>query len=115
MNAISTEKLFADVKVLIEDVEELIKATGGQAGEQIVELRERLQRKLAEGKAALAAREKDLRQRGEQARACAIHFFCKESWARLVMAGALGLLLGLMLRRTRVALRCKRNSERLAQ
>jgi len=67
MNEISTEKLVADVKVLIADVEELIAATAGMAGDRVIELRERLERKLAQGKTALAECEKDLRERGEQA------------------------------------------------
>jgi len=45
MNEISTEKLVANVKVLITDVEELLQATAGLAGDRMVELRERLKRK----------------------------------------------------------------------
>jgi len=61
MNEITTEKLVADVKVLIADMEDLIKATAGIAGDRVIELRERLESKLAQGKAALAECEKDLR------------------------------------------------------
>jgi len=101
MNEISTEKLVADVKVLIADVEELIAATAGMAGDRVIELRERLERKLAQGKTALAECEKDLRERGEQAKAYALACWRDQECSRLVAAVGVGLLLGL-------ALRCRR-------
>ena len=101
MSEIGTDRLFADVKVLLADVEELILATAGLAGDRVIELRERLQRKLAEGQAALAQCEADLRAQGEEAKACAIQFLREESWARLAAAAALGFLVGLALRRLR--------------
>ncbi len=41
------DKLVADLKVLIGDTEELLKATAGQAGEKIATARERIQASLA--------------------------------------------------------------------
>jgi ElaB/YqjD/DUF883 family membrane-anchored ribosome-binding protein len=99
MNEISSEKLLADVALLIADTEELIKATAGQAGERIAELRQRLERKIVEGRAALLECERELRQQAEQAKACVIKFSLEESWPRLVVAAALGMLLGLAVRR----------------
>lgn len=101
MNKIRTEKLVADVKVLIADVEELIAATAGMAGDQVIELRERLERKLAQGKTALAECEKDLRERGEQAKQYALACWRDEGCCRLVIALGVGLLFGLALRRRR--------------
>lgn len=101
MNEISTEKLLRDVKVLIDDVEELLKATAGFAGDRVVELRERLQRKLAEGKAALAQCEQDLRQRSEQVKVRAVACWQHESCRNVALAVGIGVLLGLALRRRR--------------
>lgn len=101
MAEITTEKLVADVKVLIADVEELIKATAGMAGDRVIEVRERLECKLAEGKAALAQCERDLRERGEQAKASALACWRDEGCPRAVIAVGVGLLVGLMLRRNR--------------
>lgn len=101
MKEFTTEKLVADVKVLIADMEELIRATAGIAGDRVIELRERLESKLAQGKAALAECEKDLRERGGQAKACALACWRDEGCCRLVIALGVGLLLGLALRRRR--------------
>jgi len=101
MNEITTEKLVADVKVLIADMEDLIKATAGIAGDRVIELRERLESKLAQGKAALAECEKDLRGRGDQAKACALACWRDAGCRGLVIALGVGLLAGLALRRSR--------------
>jgi ElaB/YqjD/DUF883 family membrane-anchored ribosome-binding protein len=59
MNETTTGKLAADFKILIDDVEELVKATADQAGERIGNLRQQLQKKVADGRRALAKREFD--------------------------------------------------------
>jgi len=100
MNEVTTEKLIADVTVLIDDVEALIKMTADQTGERVAALRQRMQRKLEDGKMALAEYEKELRKRGEAGKACAVSLLRQESWPRLVAAVTLGLFLGLALRRT---------------
>ena len=99
MNVITTGKVLADLTVLIDDVEALVKVTADQTGERVAALRERLQRKLDGGKLALAEYEKELRERGEQGKACAVNLLRQESWPRLVAAVTLGLFIGLALRR----------------
>jgi ElaB/YqjD/DUF883 family membrane-anchored ribosome-binding protein len=97
MSDITTEKLIADFKVLIDDAEELIRATAGQAGERVTELREHLTRTIEEGRAALAACEKDLRERAEQAKIRAITFLRDERWCWLALAGIFGVLASIAL------------------
>ena len=82
-------------------MEDLIKATAGIAGDRVIELRERLESKLAQGKAALAECEKDLRGRGDQAKACALTCWRDAGCRGLVIALGVGLLAGLALRRSR--------------
>ena len=101
MDEISSEKFVADVKVLIVDVEELLKATAGLAGERIVELRGRLERKVAEGKAALAQCEEDLCQRAEYVKAQAVACWQHERCRNVALAVGIGALLALALRRVR--------------
>ena len=50
----STEKLVNDLKTLIGDAEELLKATTNQAGEKIAVARQKIEQSLIEGKKALA-------------------------------------------------------------
>ena len=49
----SKEKLVADLKLVVADTEELLRATAGQAGEKVAELRVRLEKRLQDAKIAL--------------------------------------------------------------
>jgi ElaB/YqjD/DUF883 family membrane-anchored ribosome-binding protein len=62
MSEFTTKKLFADLKVLVDDVERLLSATEGEAGERVTDLRQRLARRVEEGKAALGQQETALRE-----------------------------------------------------
>jgi ElaB/YqjD/DUF883 family membrane-anchored ribosome-binding protein len=99
MSEVTTGKLFDDFKVLIDDVEQLVSATAGQAGERTAELRQRMSLKVEQGREALAQCEKELHEQAEQAKQRAIIFVLEESWSRLAAAACLGALLGLALRR----------------
>ncbi|HZD41181.1 MAG TPA: DUF883 family protein [Terriglobales bacterium] len=99
MNDFTTQRLISDVKVLIDDAEELVRATADQTGERIMDLRQRLQRKIEEGRDALAAQENEWRQKAEQARERSENYLRENVWASVAMAAGLGLLLGLLLRR----------------
>jgi ElaB/YqjD/DUF883 family membrane-anchored ribosome-binding protein len=101
MSEVTTEKLLADFNVLIDDAEQLISATAGEANEQIAEMRQRLALKIEEGREALAQCERELREQAERAKSHAMTFLWEESWSRLVFAAAIGTLIGLALRRDR--------------
>jgi ElaB/YqjD/DUF883 family membrane-anchored ribosome-binding protein len=99
MNDLTTQKLISDVNVLIDDAEELLRATADQTGERIVELRQRMQRKIEEGRSALAAQENEWRQKAEQARVRSENYLRENVWTTVAMAAGIGMLLGLLLRR----------------
>jgi ElaB/YqjD/DUF883 family membrane-anchored ribosome-binding protein len=99
MNDFTTQKLISDVKVLIDDAEELLRATADQTGERIGELRQRLQRKIEEGRNALTAQENEWRQKAEQARVRSENYLRENVWTTVAMAAGIGMLLGLLLRR----------------
>lgn len=99
MNDVTTQRLISDVKVLIDDAEELLRATADQTGERIVELRQRLQRKIEEGRNALVAQENEWRQKAEQVRARSENYLRENIWTTVAMAAGIGMLLGLLLRR----------------
>ncbi|HEX9787644.1 MAG TPA: DUF883 domain-containing protein [Candidatus Binatia bacterium] len=101
MSEVTTEKLFADVKILIADAEQLVGATAGQAGERIAEMRQRLASKIEEAREAVAKCEKELREQAERAKKRTLTFLREESWSRLALAACLGVLLGLALRHPR--------------
>jgi ElaB/YqjD/DUF883 family membrane-anchored ribosome-binding protein len=108
MSQITKEKLFADFKVLVEDAGQLVSATAGGAGERIAQLRQHMARRVEEGKAALAQREKELREQVQQVKSGSVTFLRDEQWGRVVIFAGIGVLLGL-------ALRCRKRGSRRSE
>ena len=50
----SKQKLVSDMKVVVSDAEEILRATAGVAGEKMVDLRERIAERLRDAKLRLA-------------------------------------------------------------
>jgi ElaB/YqjD/DUF883 family membrane-anchored ribosome-binding protein len=98
MNEVTREKLSADFKVVIGDVDELVKATSRQTGEKITDLRQRLGKKLEDGKKALSE-QGPLCARVEEAKKSAQAYLREKRWAAMAIAAGMGLVLGLLLGR----------------
>ena len=98
MNEVSREKLSADFKAVIGDVDELVKATSRQAGEKIVDLRQRVGKTLEDGRKALSE-QGPLRAKVEETRVSAQAYLREKRWAALAIAAGVGLVLGLFLGR----------------
>jgi len=99
MNEITGQKLAEDVKVLINDVEELLRATASETGERIVDLRRRLEQKLGECKTELAEQERAWLQKAGQIRASAASWLRDTAWIKVAIVVGAGMVLGLLLRR----------------
>jgi ElaB/YqjD/DUF883 family membrane-anchored ribosome-binding protein len=99
MNEVTREKLSSDFKVLIGDVEELLKTTAGQTGEKIAGLRHRLGMKIEESRKALSEQQQAMRAKAQEAKASAEACLRKKPWTTLGIAAAAGLVLGSPLRR----------------
>ena len=50
---VSRDKLVADLKLVVNDAEELLKITAGQAGDKVVAVRDRMQLGLEQAKAKI--------------------------------------------------------------
>jgi len=99
MNDGTTGKLVEDFKVLIGDVEELVKATASQAGGRIADLRQQLGRKIEDVKKGLAGSEKPWSQSAEQAKTRAEACLRENAWVGLALAAGVGALLGYLMSR----------------
>jgi ElaB/YqjD/DUF883 family membrane-anchored ribosome-binding protein len=99
MNEFTREKLAADFKTLINDVQELLKTTSSQTGESIADLRQRLGSKLEDAKTALAEQERVLREKAEVAKESATAYLREQPWATVGIAAGIGLILGFLMRR----------------
>jgi ElaB/YqjD/DUF883 family membrane-anchored ribosome-binding protein len=96
---VTKDKLVNDLKVVISDAEELLRATAGQAGEKISVARLRIEESLADAKRRLA----DVGvAAGEQARVAARatdQFVHENPWQAVGIGAALGVILGMLISR----------------
>ncbi len=92
-------KLLIDVKALINNAEELFKATANEAGESISAARRRIEHSLETTKETLASAEETMLNRTKQVAKIADDYVREKPWAAVGMAAGAGLLLGLFLRR----------------
>ncbi len=98
-NDVSKEKLVADLKVVVADVEELLRATASQAGEKVSAARERIQASLAAAKVKLTEAERALLEKSKLAAKAADEYVRENPWQAVGIAAAAGLVLGVLISR----------------
>ena len=96
--ASSKERLAGDLKNLVADAEELLKATASQAGDKIAIARQKIEQSLIEGKKALADAEKTLVAKSKEAAEIADDYVRENPWSAVGVAAGVGLILGLLIR-----------------
>jgi ElaB/YqjD/DUF883 family membrane-anchored ribosome-binding protein len=96
---VNTQKLVADLKVVVADAEELLRASAGQAGEKIGVARERIQASLAAARIKLSDTERALLERSKQAAHATDEFVHDQPWKAVGVAVGIGLLIGLLIGR----------------
>ena len=97
---ITKDKIVADLKTLITDAEELLKATTSQAGEKIAVARQKIEQSLIEGKKALADAEQVVIKKSNECAEIAEDYVRENPWGAVGIAAGVGLVLGLLLRRS---------------
>jgi ElaB/YqjD/DUF883 family membrane-anchored ribosome-binding protein len=98
-NPANRDKLVQDMRVVIADAEDLLRATANQAGEKIAVARERIQDSLHQAKVKLAEAEALVRERAAQAAHYTDEYVHENPWRAIGAAAAIGLLLGLLISR----------------
>lgn len=96
--ASSKAKLVGDLRNLVADAEELLKATASQAGDKIGVARQKIEQSLIEGKKALADAEKTLVAKSKECADIADDYVRENPWSAVGIAGGIGLILGLLIR-----------------
>jgi ElaB/YqjD/DUF883 family membrane-anchored ribosome-binding protein len=96
----SKDKLVSDLKNLIGDAEELLKATTNQAGEKVTAARQKIEQSLIEGKKALADAEKIVIKKSKEYADVADDYVRENPWSAVGVAAGVGLILGLLIRRS---------------
>ena len=95
----SKEKLVADLKLVVSDAEELLRATASQAGEKVSAARERIQASLASAKVKLNEAERVAVERAKEAAKQTDEYVHEHPWRAVGIAAGVGLLLGLLIGR----------------
>ena len=98
-NDVSKEKLVADLKVVVADAEELLRATASQAGEKVAAARERIQASLATAKVKLTDAERALLEKSKLAAKATDEYVRENPWQAVGVAAVAGLVLGILISR----------------
>ena len=98
-NDVSKEKLVADLKVVVADAEELLRATASQAGEKVSAARERIQASLATAKVKLGEAERALLEKTKLAAKATDEYVRENPWQAVGVAAMAGLVLGILISR----------------
>jgi ElaB/YqjD/DUF883 family membrane-anchored ribosome-binding protein len=96
---VSKQKLVADLKVVVTDAEELLRATASQAGEKVSAARERIQASLATAKVKLTEAERALLEKSKLAARATDDYVRENPWQAVGIAAAAGLVLGVLISR----------------
>ncbi|HPP46052.1 MAG TPA: DUF883 family protein [Accumulibacter sp.] len=93
------QKIVADMRGVVADAEEILRATAGAAGEKMTELRERVSERLRDAKIRLADAEAALVDRSKAACRATDDYVRDNPWRAVGIAAAIGLLLGVVIGR----------------
>lgn len=96
---VNKDKLAADIKVVIADTEELLRATAGQAGEKAAELRAKIQERLVDAKLRLADLEGLVVEKAKAVGHATDDFVHENPWRAVGIAAGVGLVIGLLIGR----------------
>ncbi len=96
---VSTDKLMKDLRLVMMDAEELLKATAGQAGEKVASARSRAEDSIRAAKGALAEAGEEAVERGREAAESADEYVHEHPWTAIGIAAGVGLVIGLLLSR----------------
>ena len=93
------EKLVADMKNVVADAEEILRATAGVAGDKMTELRERISVHLRDAKLRLEDAEALVIDKTKAAARATDDYVNENPWQAVGIAAGVGLLLGLIIGR----------------
>lgn len=99
MDVVTREKLVADLKVVIADTEDLLRATANQAGEKIAEIRVKAEENLRNAKIRLARAEAALVERTKAAARATDDYVRANPWRAVGIAAGAGFIIGLLVGR----------------
>ena len=99
MTQVTKDKLIADIKLVIADSEELLRATAGVAGDKMAEVRAKAQDHLNAAKIKLAEAEAMVVDKAKAVGRATDDYVHDNPWAAVGIATGVGFLVGLLIGR----------------
>ena len=96
---VNKDKLVADLKLVVADAEELLRATASQAGEKVSAARARIEASLASAKIKLSDAERAALEKAKEAAKVTDEYVRDHPWHAVGIAAGVGLVLGLLIGR----------------
>ncbi len=99
MEQVSTDKLLDDLKAVVNDAEELLKATAGQAGEKMSAARARAEASVRAARQRMGELENDVLAQTQEVAEEADAYVRKNPWQAVGIAAVAGIIVGLVISR----------------
>ena len=99
LTSAQTDKLLADLRLVVADAEELLSSTAGEASEGAAALRARVQESLARARDGLAQAQEAAVARARAAGRAADDYVHENPWRSIGVAAGFGLVVGLLIGR----------------
>lgn len=96
---VTTDKLVADLKAVVQDAEALLRATSAQTGEKIQEARARAEDSLRQARARLTQVEEEALKRARELADATEEYVRDNPWQAVGIAAGIGLVLGVLISR----------------
>jgi ElaB/YqjD/DUF883 family membrane-anchored ribosome-binding protein len=96
---VARDQLVDDMRAVIADTEELLKATAGATGEKLGEVRARAESRLREARSRLAELDDAVVARAKEAARAADGYVHEHPWGAVGIAAVAGILVGVLISR----------------
>jgi ElaB/YqjD/DUF883 family membrane-anchored ribosome-binding protein len=96
MAHVTTDSLFDDLKTVVKDAEDLLKATAGIAGEKVAAARERAEASVRGARERLSSAQEEVIAHTREAAAHADEYVRRNPWQAVGIAALAGLVVGLI-------------------
>lgn len=99
MEHVTSEKLMQDMRVVVADAEDLLKATAGQTGERIEKIRAKAEESLRAARNRIQIAGKSMQETATEAARTVDEQVHNNPWTAIGIAAGVGLVLGIILGR----------------
>ncbi len=93
------EKLVADIKAVMTELDQLVRDSGADVGDELLELKGRLQEQVSAARNTLADLELRVTEKAREAATVGDTYVKEHAWTSIGIAAGIGVVVGLLLNR----------------